>query len=114
MGTDTGRYSSGGKLKFMENGEAVEVSGINIQNIPSRGDGKITRMLFKAKTEFADVECANDNTYILPFISEIETAGGWKYGKDIVIGDRLITSDGEDIVKSVIYQPEEKTYIIYV
>lgn len=114
MGTDTGRYSSGGKLKFMENGEAVEVSGINIQNIPSRGDGKITRMLFKAKTEFADVECANDNTYILPYISEIETADGWKYGKDIVIGDRLITSDGEDIVKSVIYQPEEKTYIIYV
>ena len=35
MGTDTGRYSSGGKLKFMENEEAITVSGINIQNIPS-------------------------------------------------------------------------------
>lgn len=34
MGTDTGRYSSGGKLKFFENGEPVVVSGINIQNIP--------------------------------------------------------------------------------
>ena len=33
LGTDTGRYSSGGKLKFFENGESVEVSGINIQNI---------------------------------------------------------------------------------
>ena len=34
QGTDTGRYSSGGKLKFFENGEPVVVSGINIQNIP--------------------------------------------------------------------------------
>ena len=34
MGTDTGRYSSGGKLKFFENDEPVVVSGINIQNIP--------------------------------------------------------------------------------
>lgn len=47
LGTDTGRYSSGGKLKFMENGEAVEVSGINIQNIPSHN--KDIRMLFRAK-----------------------------------------------------------------
>lgn len=114
MGTDTGRYSSGGKLKFMENGEPIEVSGINIQNIPSRGDGKITRMLFKAKTETAEIECTNDNTYELTDISEIETTSGWKYGKDLVLGDRLITSEGEDIVKQVVYRPESKIYLIYV
>jgi len=49
-GTDTGRYSSGGKWHWLdENDNDITTSGINIQNIPSRGDGKITRMLFKAK-----------------------------------------------------------------
>lgn len=111
MGTDTGRYSSGGKLKFMENGEAIEVSGINIQNIPSRGDGKITRMLFKAKVEEAEVEVQED-FYQLPEISEIETADGWKYGKDLVIGDKLITDEGIDTISNIVYQNKE--YLIYV
>ena len=111
MGTDTGRYSSGGKLKFMENGEAIEVSGINIQNIPSRGDGKITRMLFKAKVEEAEVEVQED-FYQLPEISEIETTDGWKYGKDLVIGDKLITDEGIDTISNIIYQNKE--YLIYV
>lgn len=40
LGTDTGRYSSGGKIKYIDNygtneEKEVEVSGINIQNIPS-------------------------------------------------------------------------------
>lgn len=47
LGTDTGRYSSGGKLKFMENDEAITVSGINIQNIPAHNPE--VRMLFKAR-----------------------------------------------------------------
>ena len=54
-GTDTGRYSSGGKLKFFENGEPVVVSGINIQNIPSRGEGKLTRSLFKAEEDYKEI-----------------------------------------------------------
>jgi len=46
LGTDTGRYSSGGKIKYMENEEQITVSGINIQNIPSHNPE--IRMLFKA------------------------------------------------------------------
>lgn len=115
MGTDTGRYSSGGKLKFMEDGEAVEVSGINIQNIPSRGDGKIARLLFKAKEENNNLEVQSNplgqNFYELPEISEIETAEGWKYGKDLIIGDRLITDEGIDLIVNIVYI--NKTYIIY-
>ena len=60
VGTDTGRFSSGGEFKFLEGDEAVEISGFNSQNIPSRGDGKITRLLFEAKKEFNEVEISDD------------------------------------------------------
>lgn len=49
MGTDTGRFSSGGKFRFLdENENPVSINSINSQNIPSRGDGAEVRMLFKA------------------------------------------------------------------
>lgn len=111
VGTDTGRFSSGGEFKFLEGDEAVEISGFNSQNIPSRGDGKITRLLFEAKREEGEVTCENDY-YSLQEISEIETADGWKFGKDLVIGDKLVTNEGFDIIKNIVY--ENKQYIIYV
>ena len=111
VGTDTGRFSSGGEFKFLDGDEAVEISGINSQNIPSRGDGKITRMLFTAKKEFNEIE-AEDNCYELAEISEIETADGWKYGKDLKIGDILITSEGNDIIKNIEYR--DRQYFIYI
>ena len=92
-GTDTGRYSSGGKLKFFENGEPVVVSGINIQNIPSRGEGKLTRSLFKAKEEYTEVSSEN-KVFKLLEIAEIKTADGWKYCKDIKVGDLISTKTG--------------------
>lgn len=111
VGTDTGRFSSGGEFKFLDGDTPVEISGINSQNIPSRGDGKITRMLFTAKNEFGEVE-AEDNCYELQEISEIETTEGWKYGKDLKIGDTLITSEGNDIVKNIEYK--DRRYFIYI
>jgi DNA polymerase I-like protein with 3'-5' exonuclease and polymerase domains len=111
VGTDTGRFSSGGEFKFLDGDDPVEISGINSQNIPSRGDGKITRMLFTAKKEFSEVE-AEDNCYELREISEIETAEGWKYGKDLKIGDRLVTDEGFDTILKIDYI--DKKYIIYV
>jgi DNA polymerase-1 len=116
VGTDTGRFSSGGEFKFLDGDEPVEISGFNSQNIPSRGDGKITRLLFEAKKEFADIEIWDDDDdqdyYMLPEISELETTTGWKYGKDLQIGDQLITNEGIDIVKNIKY--ESKHYFIYV
>ena len=111
VGTDTGRFSSGGEFKFLDGDEPVEISGFNSQNIPSRGDGKITRLLFEAKKEFADVEISEDY-YVLKEISEVETTEGWKYGKDLAIGDKLITDEGFDLVKNIVYRNKE--YLIYV
>ena len=111
VGTDTGRFSSGGEFKFLDGDDPVEISGFNSQNIPSRGDGKITRLLFEARKDFNDIEIC-DNYYTLPEISEIETAEGWKYGKDLQLGDKLITSEGFDVVKNIAYV--NKQYIIYV
>lgn len=111
VGTDTGRFSSGGEFKFLDGDTPVEISGINSQNIPSRGDGKITRMLFTAKKEFNEVEVDVDRITI-PEITEIETTDGWKYGKDLKIGDVLITSEGTDIVKNIEYK--DKQYFIYI
>ena len=112
VGTDTGRFSSGGEFKFLdENENPVEMASINSQNIPSRGDGKITRMLFKAREDFGSVEI-DDNYYRLPEISEIETADGWKYGKDLLVGDKLVTDEGIDTIVNIVYLNKE--YFIYI
>ena len=114
VGTDTGRFSSGGEFKFLDGDEPVEISGFNSQNIPSRGDGKITRLLFEAKKEFNEIEFDETaNCFILPEISELETAAGWKYGKDIIVGgDAIITSEGVELVKDISYA--NRKYFIYV
>ena len=112
VGTETGRFSSGGSFKFLDEDEnPVELSSINSQNIPSRGDGKISRMLFKAKEEFNRIE-VSENCYMLHEISEVETVDGWKYGKDLIIGDKLVTDEGVDTVKNIIYKNKE--YLIYI
>ena len=109
VGTDTGRFSSGGEFKFLDGDTPVEISGINSQNIPSRGDGKITRMLFTAKKEFNEIETICD-MLDLPEISEVETTVGWKYGKDLVAGDIIITDEGLAPLKSVHYNANAKLY----
>ena len=109
VGTDTGRFSSGGEFKFLEGDEAVEISGFNSQNIPSRGDGKITRLLFEAKKEFNEVEVESDRITI-PEISEIETANGWKYCRDLEIGDTIITDEGNVLLTIKTYNAKEKEY----
>jgi DNA polymerase-1 len=111
VGTDTGRFSSGGEFKFLDGDEPIEISGFNSQNIPSRGDGKITRLLFEAKKEFNEIEVEQDQI-VLPEISEIETTDGWKYGKDLKVGDTLLTSEGVDTIKNIVY--DNKQYLLYV
>ena len=68
-------------------------------------------MLFTAKKEFNEIEISDD-FYILKEISEVETTNGWKYGKDLVVGDKLITDEGLDTVKNIVYK--DKQYFIYV
>ena len=109
LGTDTGRYSSGGKLKFMENDEAITVSGINIQNIPSHNPE--IRMLFTARTDGHSVEL-NDNYYEVPETDEVETVNGWKKVKDLVVGDTIVGEDNKDIIRNIVKQ--DKLYLLYI
>jgi DNA polymerase-1 len=110
VGTDTGRFSSGGEFKFLDGDEPVEISGFNSQNIPSRGDGKITRLLFEAKKEFADIEVDVDR-FTVHETAEIETVDGWKYGKDITaLKDSVLTDEGPALIEVVSYDVIKKEY----
>lgn len=114
VGTDTGRFSSGGEFKFLDGDTPVEISGINSQNIPSRGDGKITRMLFTAKKEFDEVEVDVDRITI-PEITEIETTDGWKYGKDLqALVDHVQTDEGPALIEAIKYDVVNKEYELIV
>ena len=112
MGTDTGRYSSGGKWKYLDkDNRAVEISGINIQNIPSHNPE--IRMLFKAKVEEEVKEF--DDILTIPEITEIETVNGYQYCKDLHIGDKLLINDGEAAdIKNIIYNVDKKEYSIQI
>ena len=110
VGTDTGRFSSGGEFKFLDGDEPIEISGFNSQNIPSRGDGKITRLLFEAKKEFEDIEVDVDR-FTVHETAEIETVDGWKYGKDIVaLKDSVLTDEGPVLIEVVTYNILNKEY----
>lgn len=109
LGTDTGRYSSGGKLKFMENEEPIVVSGINIQNIPSHNPE--IRMLFKAATKQHEV-VASDNYYAVPETDEVETIAGWKKVQDLAVGDIIIGENTKDAIKNIAKQ--DRNYLLYI
>ena len=111
LGTDTGRYSSGGKLKFMEGEEPIEVSGINIQNIPSHC--KEIRMLFKAACDEKEQEVVDNSIEIDEYL-EVETPDGWKYPRDLKINDIITTDEGNTPIKSIVFNNGKKTYRIEV
>jgi GTPase SAR1 family protein len=109
-GTDTGRYSSGGKWKYLdENNNKVTLPGINIQNIPSHNPE--IRMLFKAKVE--EVQKEFDDLLVVPEITEVETVNGYQYCRDLQTGDKLLINDGEVIdIKDITYNANKKEYSI--
>lgn len=109
LGTDTGRYSSGGKIKYMENDEAITVSGINVQNIPSHNPE--VRMLFMAQTKEHEVELIDDY-YEIPETDEVETTTGWKKVNEVVIGDIIVGENTKDVIKNIAKQ--DRTYLLYV
>ena len=109
LGTDTGRYSSGGKLKFMEDEKAIEVSGINIQNIPSHV--KEIRLLFKAECKEEEQEVI-DNVLRIPEYIEVETPDGWKYPSDLQVNSIICTDEGNKVIQNITSQ--DKMYCIFI
>lgn len=110
LGTDTGRFSSGGKIKYRDtNGNPVEVSGINYQNIPSHN--KEIRLLFKAKEDYHNIELI-DNYYEVKIGDEILTPAGWKNVKEINIGDTICGDNTNEVVVNKLIK--QNTIILYV
>lgn len=108
LGTDTGRFSSGGKLKFMENEQPIEVSGINIQNIPS-GCPSI-RTMFEAQTTVNTYETDEADSVLLYEYEELETVTGWKYPKDLTKEDLVITDVGDKPIKHLSFNAKSRQY----
>ena len=97
-GADTGRMSS---------------SNPNLQNIPSHN--KDIRKMFTATNETTEVR-ELDNSFVVDYWSEVNTADGWKFADKIVIGDKLVVEEGSmqfDIIVSRIDRLVDKNQIIY-
>ena len=111
MGTDTGRYSSGGKIKYMdESDNPVEVSGINIQNIPSHNPE--IRMLFKAQTTAKLVETEDNEPFIVPETDDVETSRGWVRCKNLTLDDLILVDGVPERLKSIDYNSASREYIL--
>lgn len=108
-GTDTGRFASGGKFKFLdENENPVVLNSINSQNIPSHGNGSLIRLLFQGSTQNHVVDLSDDNCYKVEIGDEVETAGGWVNVKNIKIGD-IVNED-----KIVDIKKDDKYFYLYI
>lgn len=110
-GTDTGRFSSGGKFHFLdETGKSCTLNSLNFQNIPSHL--KEIRMMFKAKEDYKDVEITDENFYEIDIASEILTSEGWKKVKEISIGDIVCGDDTSDKVINI--ERKDNKILLYV
>ena len=109
-GTSTGRFSSGGKWKKLDNNDNPEtIDGINIQQIPSHSTD--IRQLFIGGQDETELYF-NNNLLKLPEITEVETTNGYKFGKDLAFGEKLITDEGIKTISNINYK--NKVYYIQV
>ena len=71
------------------------------------------RMMFKASTEYHDVEINNDYDYfIVPYTDDVLTTDGWKSVKVLQEGD-FICNDEESVMIQYI-QIKDGKYYLYV
>lgn len=114
LGTDTGRYSAGGKVKYFDKelDDTVTMNGINIQNIPSRNHE--LRLLFCGDSIAKLIEEDDENTFVVDEASEIETDAGWKYCIDVNVGDSILVDNVSSIVTSREYNSSSREFIFKV
>ena len=112
LGTDTGRFSSGGRIAYCENDERVEINGINIQQLPSKYTN--IRTAFMGETTYGEVEPSN-NIIEIPEYEEIETSEGWLYPEKLTINSKLLDENGNLVsIKNILYNKDICTYSIEV
>lgn len=111
-GTSTGRYSSGGDIKFLDDSDKqVTLAGANLQNIPSHS--KDIRLGFCAATNYEDLLVSEEGFFEIPEYSELETNNGWKYPRDLDIKtDKLICDKEQCSILSKDFIEATKTYRI--
>lgn len=91
-GTDTGRFTSGGSVRFLRDGKKVEIPCVNLQTIPSHN--KEIRMLYKASEEYHDISMEG-SCYTIGLCDDVQVVDGtWKKAGELTVGDTLATGDG--------------------
>lgn len=64
---------------------------MNLQNIPSHDT--LVRMMFKAADDTHLLPPEEDNIYLIPITDQVQLKDGWKYARDLVRGDLILTED---------------------
>ena len=84
VGTDTGRFTSGGTVRLLKEGKHVEIPCVNLQTIPSHN--KEIRMLYKASEGYKIVgaDFSAQEPRLTAFMSQDESMlQAYKEGKDL-------------------------------
>jgi len=93
LGADTGRFSSGGKVKFMGEDDVEKVvSGVNLQNIPTHC--KEIRMQYQGDNIEELKELESDNSVVLFKSTEVLVNDKWVRADKLKIGDIINFDDG--------------------
>lgn len=93
-GAKTGRFSS---------------KDPNLQNIPSKNNA--IRMMFTASDYNYETEII-DNKITISNVEEVLTNNGWKFGKDLLVGEYLLNDEGQEEILSI--DKVDNNYIIQI
>lgn len=72
LGAKTGRFSSGGKIHFLENDTPTAISGLNIQGIPSRAHDIRGQFVAKPGYTFVEEDFGQQEPRIMAHVSQDE------------------------------------------
>lgn len=75
------------------------------------------RMMFRASDEYENIKIDDDagaDTISVSSAQEVMTDSGWKFAKDISIGDKLITDDNGEFVTVEGVDKDGNNYVIIV
>lgn len=111
-GAKTGRFSSGGKVKYMDDDyRNVEITGVNMQNIPAHcKELRATYCADDIKTTYRDL--SSDNSITLLADTEVSTPTGWVKASMLQEGDQVeVDSGAAKITKKFLNAPYVKVIL---